>query len=92
MIKIHEQTLERIAIKKFVKCDVDALEKFEKSSLSAHAIGVYYILSLKLLIHSNISEVSISDIVRFSKSSKSTVIRCLKELEKEGFMVVVQKM
>ena len=88
MIKIHEQTLERIAIKKFVKCDVDALEKFEKSSLSAHAIGVYYILSLKLLIHSNIAEVSISDIVRFSKSSKSTVIRCLKELEREGFIQI----
>ncbi len=88
MIKIHEETLECVSIKKFVKCDVDALQKLEESSLSAHSIGIYYVLSLKLLIHSNIAEVSISDIVRYSKSSKSTVIRCLKELENEGFIQI----
>ena len=86
MQHFHEEKIEQITIKRYVKCDTEALEKLDNSNLSPLAVGVYYVLSLKVLIHSNIADVSINDISKYSKSSKSTVIRCLKELEKEGFI------
>ena len=86
MNHFKEEKIEQITIKRYVKCDTEALEQYVQTNLSTLSIAIYNILSLKLLIHSNIAEVSISEIVRYSNSSKMTVIRCLKELESKGFI------
>ena len=75
-------------INPYVKCELDLLEKFRYSDLSIHAIAIHHVMCLTILKHSNFADVSISDLMAYCKCSKNTVIKALKELEKNNFITM----